>query len=154
MWTENFTAREAAVAEPRDAVLGGRAICTRSRYPTGRPDGPVTARGGPARVARLTGTRNVGMRPDHVACPAATAPWPTLSWFDADFLVPARGAVRTSTPSPYRQWLGQKLGAWHDRCGGSGCVDCGRCTVCCPVGITITEETEEMAALAAMGEVP
>jgi len=69
------------------------------------------------------------------------------SCYDLDFSYLHGGAVRTSGPSRYRQWITHKLGTWHDQFGESGCVGCGRCIVWCPVGIDITQEVDALATL-------
>ena len=62
------------------------------------------------------------------------------SCFSLAFSHVTGGSVRRSGRSRYRQWLGHKLGAWHEQYGMSGCVGCGRCIAWCPAGIDLTEE--------------
>lgn len=52
--------------------------------------------------------------------------------------------IRSDTATRYRQWLGHKLGYWHEQYGRSGCVGCGRCISWCPAGIDFTAEAQTL----------
>jgi ferredoxin len=69
------------------------------------------------------------------------------SCFELDFSYLHGGSVREAGASRYRQWITHKLSTWHDQFDMSGCVGCGRCIAWCPVGIDITEEVAQLAAL-------
>lgn len=66
------------------------------------------------------------------------------SCFTIDFSYIHGGAIRSSGAERYRQWISHKLLHWYNQFGMSGCTGCGRCIICCPVGIDITEEVQTL----------